>query len=126
MMRLLNGKVKSVVVAGLTAVALAGAAAGVDAQSNGFRRVDIVEAGEVDTWRVWVPAGEVRVVVDGDGDTDLDLEVIDARTGEVLAIDDDYTDYCITRFRTYRSGYVQVRISNLGNVWNRYELRVTY
>jgi hypothetical protein len=88
-----------------------------------FSQVSRVEAFDTDTWTLWASAGSRRIVVDGDGDTDLDCYVYDL-SGRLLAKDDDGTDYCILDFYRRRGGDVEVRIVNLGSVWNRYVLRV--
>jgi hypothetical protein len=88
-----------------------------------FSQVSRVEAFDTDTWTVWASAGNRRIVVDGDGDTDLDCYVYD-QSGQLLAKDDDGTDYCILDFHRRRGGNVDVRIVNLGSVWNRYALSV--
>jgi hypothetical protein len=86
-------------------------------------RVWRVQAYDSNVWRVWVNAGQVySVVVDGDNDTDLDLFVSDVygRVGQ----DIDYTDYCVVRFRARVTGYVEIRIDNLGHVYNEYVIQV--
>ena len=72
---------------------------------------------------VWLSAGWHRITVDGDGDTDLDLYVYDLR-GNLLAMDDDFTDYCIGQFYLRSGRYVRIQIRNLGDVWNQYRLTV--
>jgi hypothetical protein len=88
-----------------------------------FVRVDRVLAYDTDTWRVWAAAGQTSVTVDGDGDTDLDCWVYD-RFGTLLDSDTDGTDLCIMRFRLPSSGQLTIRIRNLGDVYNEYELTV--
>lgn len=88
-----------------------------------FVRVDRVLAFSTDTWRVWAPAGHTSVVVDGDGDTDLDCWVYD-RFGNLLGRDTDRTDLCIIRFNNPSSGNLTIRISNLGDIYNEYELTI--
>ena|SRR5688572_18419595 len=116
------------VVVGLAVLASATVASqsAVAAAAGEFYRVDRVLAHDTDVWRVWVPAGaSVRVLVDGDGDTDLDLHVY-SPSGHLLGVDDDDTDYCVARFRTFESGYIQIRIRNWGRVYNEYALSVTF
>ena len=84
---------------------------------------DRVRANDTDTWRVWVPAGSHRVVVRGDGDTDLDCFVYD-RFGTSLGRDIDYTDFCVVDFYQPASGYITIRIRNLGSVYNEYDIDV--
>lgn len=88
-----------------------------------FFQVDRVRAGDTDSWSVRAPAGQTRVTVDGDGDTDLDCWVYD-RYGNLLGEDTDSTDLCLIRFRNPSSGVLTIRITNLGEVYNRYELSV--
>ena len=88
-----------------------------------FVRAGRVLAFETDTWRVWTSAGDTRVVVEGDGDTDLDCWVYD-RFGRLLGQDVDGTDLCIVRFRNQSSGELSIRIRNLGDVYNDYQLRI--
>lgn len=59
-----------------------------------------------------------EVTAIGDGDTDLDLYVYDQR-GNLVAIDDDLTDYCVASWiPEYRQRY-QIVILNRGSVYNR-------
>ncbi len=97
-------------------------AAGQTASAQGAR-VSRVATFQADSWSVWVSAGWHRVVVDGDGDTDLDLYVTDT-AGNRLAVDDDETDYCVGRFYMRSAGYIQIRIRNLGDVYNEYQISV--
>jgi len=85
--------------------------------------VDRVEAHSTDTWRVWASSGSSRVVVDGDGDTDLDCYVYD-RSGRLLGMDEDYTDYCIVNVFQPTSGDIRIEVRNLGSISNVYSLRV--
>ena len=82
-----------------------------------------VAAHDTDTWRMWLSAGRHQVVVRGDGDTDLDLYV-DGASGRRLAVDDDETDDCVGEFYLRRAGYVEIRIRNLGRVYNEYQMNV--
>ena len=104
----------------LTAIGLLLAAA---VTAGAYQRFSRVEAFDTDIWTIWRPAGDSRVVVNGDGDTDLDCYVYDP-TGQLLGKDDDGTDYCIVDVWRGRSGNLKVHIVNLGDVYNRYELRV--
>jgi len=114
--------VKKAIVA-CAVLATVGMAAGpAFAQGYGFLRLSRVQAFSTAVWQV--QTGEYfRVVVDGDGDTDLDVFVYDAVTGRFLGADDDYTDYCIVSGRT-DSGWIIVRVVNLGSVYNEYTIRV--
>lgn len=88
-----------------------------------FYRVARVPAYDSHTWRVGAPAGFTSVIVDGDGDTDLDCWVYD-RFGTLLGSDTDGTDLCIIAFNHRSSGVLEIVISNLGGVYNEYELSV--
>jgi hypothetical protein len=88
-----------------------------------YSRSGRILAFDTDTWRVWTPAGQTRVMVNGDGDTDLDCWVYD-RFGTLLGSDVDATDLCIVRFQNPSSGQLRIRIQNLGDVYNDYELTV--
>jgi hypothetical protein len=89
-----------------------------------FERVSRVEAFETDIWTVWVSQGATHVEVNGDDDTDLDCYVYDKRSGQLLDKDVDSTDFCIMDFTKHSRGNIEIRIENLGNVWNRYRLTV--
>ena len=91
--------------------------------ATAYQRISRVEAFDTDIWTVWTPSGASRVVVAGDGDTDLDCYVYET-SGRLLGKDDDATDYCIVDFWRSNSGNVKVHIVNLGDVYNRYQLRV--
>jgi hypothetical protein len=97
-----------------------GVAVPVMAQYGDWGRVN---AFQTVTRYVWAPAGQTRVVVDGDGDTDLDCWVYN-RYGVLLAGDTDSTDLCIMNFRHETRGNLRIRVSNLGSVYNDYELTI--
>src|SRR5688572_20095365 len=88
-----------------------------------FLRTDRVLAYDTDTWRVWTPAGDRRLIVEGDGDTDLDCWVYD-RYGNPLGRDTGSSDVCVVDFRHQATGNVTIRIRNLGSVYNEYRLMV--
>ncbi|HJU41336.1 MAG TPA: hypothetical protein VJ691_00925 [Vicinamibacterales bacterium] len=89
----------------------------------GVFRTGRILAFATETWRIWTPAGDTRVVVDGDGDTDLDCWVYD-RFGTLLGRDVDGTDLCIVRFHNQSSGELTIRIRNFGDVYNDYQLTI--
>jgi len=62
-----------------------------------------------------------RVTVRGDGDTDLDCYLV--KNGEVIATDDDDTDYCILDTHGYAGPY-RLFVKNWGNVYNQYDVRI--
>ena len=116
---------KKMFVAGFVVTALAGSmlAEPALAQSR-FNRSDRVLAYDTDVWRVWVPAGSGRVVVEGGTHTDLDLAIYDESTGRLLATDFDGTSYCIGDFFKNRSGWIEIRVENLGGYSNAYSISV--
>jgi hypothetical protein len=84
-----------------------------------------VDAYDTDRFRPISFAGGqwARVVVEGDGDTDLDLYVYDER-GNLVASDDDSTDYCIARWFVRADGRYTIVVRNLGGVYNEYTLTI--
>ncbi|MEM7455732.1 MAG: hypothetical protein AAF456_15370 [Planctomycetota bacterium] len=92
------------------------------AQAQNVNHHDRVEAYTTDVYNInfvaGVPSG---LTVDGDGDTDLDLFIYDPY-GNLVAWDDDYTDYCICNFVPQYNGTYTVKIKNLGSVWNAYHM----
>ncbi|AHG93339.1 hypothetical protein J421_5804 (plasmid) [Gemmatirosa kalamazoonensis] len=62
-----------------------------------------------------------RVTVRGDGDTDLDCYLV--KNGQVIATDDDATDYCILDTHGYAGPYALI-VKNWGNVYNQYDVRI--
>lgn len=97
----------------------AGVAHAVTPQSN---TTDVAAFG-TDTYRVWANAGDrVTVMVRGDGDTDVDLYVFGG--SGLIASDTDSTDQCVVVFRALTSGYFEIRIKNLGSVYNHYTVSV--
>jgi hypothetical protein len=85
---------------------------------------DRVNGFDTDVWRVWVPAGSSRVVINAGAHTDVDLEVRDEATGRLLAVDNDSTSYCIGDIYMAYSGYITIRIDNLGRYSNGYTVTV--
>jgi hypothetical protein len=93
------------------------------AQSDSYR----VEANDSTTIDITICNPEVYVSVTGDGDTDLDFLVRNPR-GDTVHSDYDLTD--ITFFTLYRlasSGCEthEMDVTNLGDVWNRFEVTLT-
>ncbi len=83
---------------------------------------DLVLAHGTDVYRVSLRGGEVtRIVVDGDGDTDLDLFIYD-EYGNLMASDEDETDYCVCRVTPRWTGTFTIRIRNYGAVYNQYRI----
>lgn len=81
-----------------------------------------VNAHSTDTYRIRFRADEEAiVVVCGDGDTDLDLYIYD-ENGNLIDSDTDYGDTCVCSFTPVWTGYFTIKVKNLGNVYNRYEI----
>jgi hypothetical protein len=82
---------------------------------------DRVLANTTDIWHINFSGGQLGSIrVDGDGDTDLDCYVYS--DGRLVAVDDDYTDYCILDWYQRSTGPVRLEIRNLGRVYNQYVL----
>lgn len=64
------------------------------------------------------------VALRGDGDTDLDLYVYDPN-GNLVASDDDESDYCIVGFTPRWTGLYTVKIVNRGRVYNDFGIAVS-
>jgi len=60
-----------------------------------------------------------RVIVRGDGDSDLDLFIYD-EFGNLVAKDDDDTDYCVCTWVPRRTGRFTIRVVNVGRAANLY------
>lgn len=90
------------------------------AQTDSYR----VEANSEQTINLNICNPEVFISVNGDGDTDLDFVIRNSR-GDIVHSDYDLTDVTFTTL--YRRNGVQcenfqLEVSNLGQVWNRYEV----
>ncbi len=93
---------------------------GVDGATPGLR----VPAKGSDTHTLTLRKGvRVNITARGDGDTDIDLFVYDPN-GRLVAKDDDTTDICIVAFTPEETGVYQLKITNLGNVYNEYKLEI--
>jgi hypothetical protein len=109
--------------AALAGLSCAITTAPVAAQTDSFR----VEANDSHTVDITICNPEVYVEVRGDGDTDLDFSVRDPR-GNVVHSDYDLTDITFfTLYRQARSGCEDypMEVTNLGDVWNRFEVTLT-
>ena len=116
---------KQLAAAGVIAAAL-GTAPAVPAGTLGGHESheDRVLASDTDTYSLWFTGDELAgVVVIGDGDTDLDLRVYD-ESGNLVASDTDWTDFCVVFWTPGRSGTFRIEIENLGDVYNAYILAV--
>jgi hypothetical protein len=86
------------------------------------RHVDRVRAGMTDVFQLTFRGGEPAVVaISGDGDTDLDLIVMDEFGNRVCSADGAGDDE-ICRWMPRFTGPFNVRIRNLGSVFNQYRM----
>jgi hypothetical protein len=77
-----------------------------------------MEARQTRTFNVEFRANEyARIDVRGDGDTDLDCWVYD-ENWNLIDSDLDYTDWCILEFNPRWAGVFNLRVRNLGSIWN--------
>lgn len=85
---------------------------------------DRVLAHSTDTYTQKLYANETAYIyVTGDGDTDLDLYLYDSN-GNLIDSDTDGTDTCLCEVTPRWTGTFKIKIKNLGNVYNRYRLRI--
>ena len=85
---------------------------------------DTVLAGNTDVYNVSFRGGEqAAVLVSGDGDTDLDLYVMD-ENGNAICSDTDTSDTMLCTWTPAWTGPFQIRIRNLGRVYNRYDMAI--
>jgi hypothetical protein len=83
---------------------------------------DRVEANTTDVYKVTFEGGvEAGVAIIGDGDTDLDLSILDSNGNEVVS-QTDLTDACFVEWTPSRTAEYQIKITNLGDVYNEYLL----
>lgn len=81
-----------------------------------------VNAHSTDVYRIQFRGNEeASVLVVGDGDTDLDLYIYD-ENGNLIDQDLDYGDTCLCTWYPAWTGYFTIKVKNLGNVYNRYEI----
>ncbi|HEX4613099.1 MAG TPA: hypothetical protein VH092_33230 [Urbifossiella sp.] len=81
-----------------------------------------VNARATDVYTIEFRGGETaRITVAGDGDTDLDLYIYD-ENGNLVAKDDDNTDYCVATWTPRWTGKFTVRVVNRGGVYNQYRI----
>lgn len=78
-------------------------------------------AGATDVWDLGAFRGgePARAIVDGDGDTDLDCFLYDDGDN-LIASDDDPTDYCVLSWKPGWTGRFTLHIENTGALWNEY------
>lgn len=82
---------------------------------------DRVWSHNTDTWTITFTAGSNYVDLSGDGDTDLDLYVYDG-SGRLICAGESYYDDEFCSWRQYNTGYMYVKVKNLGGVYNVYDL----
>jgi len=82
---------------------------------------DSVLSGYTDTWNIRFTPGSNYVDLSGDGDTDLDLYVY-GPDGHLVCSSESYYDDEFCSWHQYRTANVRVKIKNLGNVYNVYDL----
>lgn len=86
------------------------------------RNLEQVKAKATDFYKVDFKGGEQGIVIiSGDGSTDLDLYIYDEK-GNLVASDTDGMDDCNVRFYPKWTGTFQIRVKNLGKVYNRYAM----
>lgn len=84
------------------------------------RTCDKVLAGSTDMFRIRFEGVErAEIALLGDGDTDLDLSVYD-ENDNLIAKDDGTSDRAYVRFLPAWTGIFNVKIKNLGSVYNEY------
>lgn len=85
---------------------------------------DRVSKGSYDLYTMAFQGNELAEVgVLGDGDTDLDLYIYD-ESGNRVCSDADSTDTMYCRWTPKRTGDFTIKIKNLGDVYNQYDLLV--
>ena len=83
-----------------------------------------VNAFSTDTYQVTLRANESTLItLHGDHDTDLDLYIYD-QNGNLVDIDNDYTDDCVCEVVPRWTGKFTIKVVNRGAVYNRYTLDV--
>lgn len=86
------------------------------------RTIEQVKAGGSDLYKMNFKGGEQGIVlISGDGSTDLDLYIYDEK-GNLVGSDTAGADDCAVRFYPKWTGTFQVRVKNLGKVYNRYAM----
>jgi hypothetical protein len=81
-----------------------------------------VPAGATHTFTIDFYGNEVASVrIRGDGDTDLDCFVYNS-SGQLVAVDNDGTDYCILDWYPRWAGSYRIVVRNLGSVYNVYQI----
>lgn len=87
-------------------------------------KYDKVSANTTDVYTIKLYAGEdAYITVEGDGDTDLDLYLYD-ENGNLIDSDTDELDDCLVTCCPKWTGTFKIKIKNLGDVYNRYRLKI--
>lgn len=84
----------------------------------------VVDARDYNDHVTFLYPGHVHINLSGDGDTDLDLEVYGAN-GALVARSVGRTDDETIALNVCCSGYVTIRVKNLGRVYNNYRLWIS-
>ena len=85
-------------------------------------RIDQVLPFDTDVWTMTLSAGQGhQIIVDGDGSSDLDAYLYD-ENGNLVAMDEDYTDFCVVGITPRWTGTFRLHIVNRGASANRYVL----
>lgn len=85
--------------------------------------IEKVKAKTTDVYTKNFYRGETAYIyVKGDGDTDLDLFIYD-ENGNLIDSDTDLGDTCLCSFTPKWYGKFTIKVKNLGNVYNRYEIK---
>jgi hypothetical protein len=90
---------------------------------NPRRHLDTVRPHSTDQYTMTFRSQQPAIIaVLGDGNTDLDLYVHD-ENGTYICSDTDATDRMVCRWNPIWTGEFVIRIANLGDAYNRYEIR---
>ena len=115
-------KVCVLTIVALAAVAVMGFQANAGDVTGPNWHHDRVDANTTDVYKVTFEGGvEAGVAIIGDGDTDLDLSIIDSNGNEVVS-QTDLSDACFVEWTPPRTGQYEIKITNLGDVYNAYLL----
>lgn len=96
--------------------------AGASAQADTVR--DSVQAYSTNVHSlICTGSGLVTVSLTGDGDTDLDIEIVNTRTGQMVAWNYNLSDRAVVSFYPAANASYMIRVINRGGVYNVYTLR---
>jgi hypothetical protein len=92
--------------------------------AEGTRHKDVVLPLTRDSYTITLSGGSLHhIVVEGDGATDLDAYLVDGN-GNVLALDENLTDFSVLRHFAATEIQLQLVIVNRGRRSNAYEIRL--